>query len=119
MVSLFLAVPTNHYRSRKYLVNDVHRQLNRISVKWDDIARELRLDWNTREELRGKPEWTCDYKLESVLYKWSQSSESSEVNWDTIMKVLERLSQREILKSVKKYLLNDPEAVQKYSWTEN
>ena len=107
MVSLFLTVPN---RSRKYLVSDVHRQLNCISLKWDEIARELGVDWNYREELRGKPE-ESDYKLESVLYKWSQS-ESSAVNWDTIMKVLERLSQREVLKSVKKYLLNDPEAVQ-------
>lgn len=88
--------------------------LNCISVNWADIGRELGVDWNYREELRRESGLTSAYKLESVLYKWSQS-ESSAVNWDTIMKVLERLSQREVLRSVKYYLLNDPEAVRKYS----
>ena len=90
--------------------------LNCLSVDWDKIGRELKVDRKYREELRGKPE-ESDYKLESVLCKWSES-ESSDVNWDTIMKVLERLQQKRVMRLVKEYLLNDPEAVRKYSWTE-
>ena len=91
--------------------------LNCISVNWADIGRELGVDWNYREELKREPGLTSAYKLESVLYKWSQS-ECSDVNWDTIVKVLKRLEYKNVLRSVKEYLLNDPEAVQKYSWTE-
>ena len=75
------------------------------------------MDWNYREELRKEPGLTSAYKLESVLYKWSQS-ECSDVNWGTIVKVLEKLQQMQVLRSVKYYLLNDPEAVRKYFWTE-
>ena len=122
-MSIFLAVPTNHYSSRprpvskQQLVSDVHRMLNCISVNWADIGRELGVDWNYREELRREPGLTSAYKLESVLNKWFLS-ECSVVNWDTIMKVLERLQQRQVLRSVKEYLLNDPKAVRRYSWTQ-
>ena len=114
----FFAAPTKHYRPemRKKLVKDVHCMLSCISVKWDNIGQGLDVDWNYREELRGKPE-KSDYKLESVLYKWSES-ECSVVHWDTIIEVLEKLQLMSVQTSVKRYLLNDPEAVQKYSWTE-
>ena len=114
----FFAAPTKHYRPelRKTLVYDVHCMLNGISVDWDKIGRELKVDRNYREELRGKHD-DSDYKLESVLYKWSES-ECSVVNWDTIIEVLEKLQLMSVLTSVKEYLLNDPEAVRKYSWIE-
>ena len=121
MVYLFLAVPSNQYRSRpvlkEHLANDVHRQLNCISVDWFDIGRELGVEFNYREELKRDPELTNPSRLEYVLHKWSQS-ECSDVNWDTIIEVLEKLQQRKVLKAVKHYLLNDLEAVRKYSWTE-
>ncbi len=107
------AAPPKHSQ----LVNDVHRLLNYISVDWNDIGRELKVNWNYREELRKEAGLTNAYKLESVLQKWAQS-ECSVVNWDTIMQVLERLQRREVLRSVKDYLLTNSEAVQKYAWTE-
>ena len=103
---------------RKHLVNDVHRQLICISVDWDDVGRELGVELNYRDELRRDIGLKNPSRLEFVLHEWSQSSKSSVVNWDTIIEVLKSLRQRQVLRSVKHYLLYDPEAVQRYSWTE-
>ena len=75
------------------------------------------MKFNYREELKKDSGLENPSRLEYVLHKWSLS-ECSDVNWDTIMKVLERLEYKEVLRSVKHYLLNDPAAVRKYSWTE-
>ena len=112
------AAPATHCKPvlRPQLVNDVHRLLNDIAVDWNDIGRELGVDWEYREELRREPGLTNAYKLESVLHKWAQS-ECSDVNWDTIIDVLERCQKNNVLRSVKDYLLNNSEAVRKYAWT--
>ena len=93
---------------------DVFKLLKSKSTKWDDIARELRVDSKRREELRKDVSINSDKKLEEVLTTWIDS-ETTPVTWKTVIEKLdEELALKKMAKDVKKYLKRQ-DVVEKYS----
>ena len=98
---------------------DVFEQLKSKSLEWDEIGRGLGVSYNDREELKRQGNTTTNnQKLEKVIHKWAESC-CSEVSWNTIIMVLKDLGYVMLMESVKKYLLTDQYAVDKYQWKEN
>ena len=93
---------------------DVFKLLKSKSTKWDDIARELRVDSKRREELRKDVSINSDKKLEEVLTTWIDS-ETTPVTWKTVIEKLDKeLALKKMAKDVKKYLKRQ-DVVEKYS----
>ena len=92
---------------------DVFKLLKSKSNSWDDIARELQVDINKRDDLRKEVAFSNDRKLEEVLENWIDS-ETSPVTWNTIIEMLEELGLRKMMKDVKKFL-QKKDVVERYS----
>ena len=78
--------------------------LKSYSHEWDTIGRGLEVKYSFRQsqEKLGIMR-TDEQKLEAVLDKWIQSS-CSEVSWDHLIKVLEKLEFCQLADNVKQYL---------------
>ena len=88
--------------------------LKKKSAHWDDFARELNIDDNSRQELAIEGNTTTSRsKLEKVLVKWI-NGETSEVTWKYIIDVLEGLEFIELARNVKDFLRKQ-DVVKKYS----
>ncbi len=97
-------------------VYHVYCQLREVSNEWNAIGRELGISLNDREEMKKKSELSDD-RLEMVLDKWKKS-ECCEVSWDKIIDMLLNLKLKNVASEVRRYLLEDKEAVRIYAWKE-
>ena len=111
---MYLCISVSQKVSKPDVV-DAYHLLRRRSVEWNSFGRELGVDWDFREGLRKEEATSNADKLERILVEWSQSH-CSEVSWNTIIEMLERLKFVDMAKEVKDYLLNDPNGVRKYGW---
>ena len=84
-------------------LDDVYKLLRKKSAYWEDFGRDLFLDENFRQQLRHERSSTAEAKLTKVLNKWIES-ESSDVTWRNLMKVLKRLQFLDMAMDVKRYL---------------
>ncbi len=98
-------------------VIDVYHQLKGESTKWNEIARELRISHNYREELRMRNDLSNRDRLEMALIKWKES-QRSDVSWDKIIMMLRDLDLNSVASKVMQYLLTDEDAIQMYGWKE-
>ena len=80
-------------------LHDVHKLLSSHSYKWDDIGRALRVPYTYRRELE-RERISDDSRLEGVLNKWIET-ESVPVTWDRLIKGLEEIELRVVIRSVK------------------
>ena len=88
--------------------------LKKKSAHWDDFARELNIDDNSRQELAIEGNTTTSRtKLEKVLIKWI-NSQTSEVTWKNIIDALEGLEFIELARDVKDFLRKQ-DVVKRYS----
>ena len=93
--------------------SDVYNLLKKKSAHWDDFARELNIDDNFRQDLSYEGNTIPSRsKLERVLKKWIES-ETSEVTWRNIIRVLEDLEFTDLARDVDDYLRKE-EVVKKY-----
>ena len=99
-------------------VYHVYCQLREVSNEWNAIGRELGISLKDREEMRRKSELSNEDRLEMVLDKWKKS-ECCEVSWDKIIDMLLNLKLKNVASEVRRYLLEDKEAVRMYAWKEN
>ena len=81
-----------------------------VSASWNEIA--LRVSLNTRDNLMKNPMLAANGRLEKMLDEWN-SSEPSDVMWETILKVLVDCGKRNIARDVEEYL-EKPEVYEKY-----
>ena len=91
---------------------DVFHLIKCHSAKWDGFARELHVDYNTRESLKHDISLEDDGRLERVLKRWIES-QCSLVTWEKILDVLISIDLKTTAGEVQKYL-NYQEAVDKY-----
>ena len=91
-------------QNREVKLKEVFDLLKDKSNKWNDIGQTLDVPYNFREGLRS--EATGQNKLEEVLHKWIESK-CSNVTWDHLLNVLEKLELRDSVGKVKTYLYND------------
>ena len=98
-------------------VYHVYCQLREVSNEWSAIGRELGISLNDREEMRKKSELSNEDRLEMVLDKWMKSECS--VSWNKIIDMLINLKLKNVASEVRRYLLEDKEAVRMYAWKEN
>ena len=92
--------------------------LKKKSAHWDDFARELNIDDNLRQDLTNEGNTTHSRsKLERVLKKWIES-ETSEVTWRNVIRVLEDLEFTDLARDVDDYLCKE-EVVKKYNQRNN
>ena len=77
---------------------------NKVSSRWDDIGRELRVSYNDRQILKTEgPTTTAASKLETVIMKWVESK-CSDVTWNKVIQVLSLLQFNDSLESTKLFL---------------
>ncbi len=57
-----------------------------------------------------------DSKLELILHKWAESH-CSEVSWDNLISVLNRLELGDVVDEIATWLTTDPTAKKKYNWS--
>ena len=82
-----------------------------VSTSWNDLGRALDVSFNVRQGLE-KSILDNNWKLETVLQEWN-GNQTSDVTWETILKVLVECGQRNIARDVQKYL-EEPEVYNKY-----
>ena len=81
---------------------DVYKLLRKHSIHYDEFALQLDIDDDFRDNLRAKNEEN-HWKLEQVLRKWIDS-ETCEVTWAKIIKVLDDLEMKNVAKEVVDFL---------------
>ena len=82
---------------------DVFDVVRNISSSWFDIGCELHVPLNVREGLKKDMSLSDEAKLEKILNEWIKF-ETSDVTWKTILKVLQALRRRDIVREALKYL---------------
>ena len=82
-----------------------------VSASWNDLGIALDVSFNVRQGVQTS-NLDNDWKLKTVLQKWN-GNQTSEVTWETILKVLVECEQRNIAREVQKYL-EEPEVYKKY-----
>ena len=83
-----------------------------VAAQWNELGSELEISYDKRTTLRGDISHTDRDRLESVLKKWI-GNETKEVKWRVILKALEVLERKDIIKKVIEYL-ETPEIHCKY-----
>ena len=78
-----------------------------VSASWNDLGIALDVSFNVRQGVQTS-NLDNDWKLETVLQKWN-GNQTSEVTWETILKVLVECEQRNIAREVQ-----EPEVYEKY-----
>ena len=86
-------------------LHDVHKLLSPHSYKWDDIGRALRVPYTYRRELE-RERISDTARLERVLAEWKESN-SVPFTWDRLIKGLEEIQLRDVIRSVKEFLKTD------------
>ena len=87
-------------------IDDLRWLLNQWSASWNDLGAELKVDSNERNKLRKDTALTDDERLEKVLAVWI-GSESSDVTWEMVLKVLVTIKKKNVARIVRKYLQQD------------
>lgn len=95
-------------------IRDLFKLLKTKSCHWDDMAGELHVDFNFRQEVMKEGTISnSDNKLEKVLQKWN-TAETSDITWGNIISMLHNLGFIDVKKEVIRHLQKD-EVVQHYS----
>ena len=82
---------------------DVFEVVRNISSSWFDIGCELHVPLNIREGLKKDMSLSNEAKLEKILNEWIKF-ETSDVTWKTILKALDALRRRDIVREALNYL---------------
>ena len=82
---------------------DVFDVVRNISSSWFDIGSELHVPLNVREGLKKDLSLSDEAKLEKIHNEWIKF-ETSDVTWKSILKVLQALRRRDIVREALKYL---------------
>ena len=82
---------------------DVFDVVRNISSSWFDIGSELHVPLNVREGLKKDMSLSDEAKLEKILNEWIKF-ETSDVTWKCILKVLQALRRRDIVREALNYL---------------
>ena len=91
---------------------DVFDVVRNISSSWFDIGCELHVPLNVRDGLKKDMGLSDAAKLEKILNEWIKF-ETSAVTWNTILKALQTLRRRDIVREALKYL-ESPAIYSKY-----
>lgn len=82
----------------------MYQLLKKKSCNWDNIGRELGVNFAFREQLQKEGSLTTpESKLEAVIAKWIESK-CSEVSWNRIITMLKELEFNDSVEDVNKYL---------------
>ena len=84
---------------------DAHRLINSHSYQWNELGLSLEVPYNYRTELKSM-NVSNNVRLEGVLNKWIET-ESVPVTWDRLIKGLEEIELRVVIRSVKEFLKTD------------
>ena len=79
---------------------------------WYELGTELEIPHNDRTSLKGDASHTDRVRLESVLKNWIEN-ETKEVKWRVILKALEALKRKDLIRKVIEYL-ETPEIHKRY-----
>ena len=93
-------------------LTDVFDVVRNISSSWYDMGCELHVPLKVREGLMKDMSLSDGAKLEKILNEWIKF-ETSAVTWKTIIKALEALRSRDIVREALKYL-ESPAIYDKY-----
>ena len=91
---------------------DVFDLVRNTSSSWFDIGSELHVPLNVREGLRKDISLSDDAKLEKILNEWIKF-ETVDVTWETILKALQALRRKDIMRETLQYL-GRPDIYSKY-----
>ena len=91
---------------------DVFDVVRNISSSWFDIGSELHVPLNVREGFKKDMNLSDEAKLEKILNEWIKC-ETSHVTWKTILKALQALRRRDIVREALNYL-ESPAIYSKY-----
>ena len=83
-------------------VYEAFKCLKKMSALWDDIARELNIEWNDRQQIHEQS-ISSNRKLETVLHKW-QERKTCDISWQKLIDVLNELNRTDIIDDVKTFL---------------
>ena len=84
---------------------DAHRLIKSHSYLWNELGLSLEVPYNYRTELKSM-NVSNNVRLEGVLNKWIET-ESVPVTWDRLIKGLEEIQLRVVIRSVKEFLKTD------------
>ena len=84
---------------------DAHRLIKSHSYQWNELGLSLEVPYNYRTELKSM-NVSNNVRLEGVLNKWIET-ESVPVTWDRLIKGLEEIQLRVVIRSVKEFLKTD------------
>ena len=73
------------------------------SIHWNELGRELKVDFNFRDQELRKSNIENDYKLEAVLNKWIESV-SAPVTWSSLIDALQVIELVDVANNVKDFL---------------
>ena len=100
--SFYILDSDDDIMKRSPVRKDVYKLLRKHSIHYDEFALQLDIDDDFRDNLRAKNEEN-HWKLEQVLRKWIDS-ETCEVTWAKIIKVLDDLEMKTVAKEVVDFL---------------
>ena len=83
-----------------------------MSALWEELGSALAVGLNFRNQLHGDITHSADSKLEKVLAEWIHN-ETKDVKWQIILKALEDLHRRDVIKKVIS-CLEEPKTYHKY-----
>ena len=93
-------------------IKDVLGLVKDISPSWYELGAELHVPHNDREFLRRDGRMTDRDRLEYVITNWIEN-ETEDVKWKVILKALQKLRRRDLIKRVIEYL-EEPQIHRKY-----
>ena len=93
-------------------MKDILGLVKDISASWNELGCELEIPSDDRATLQKDGRHTDKDRLELVLRNWVQN-ETKEVKWKVILKALEVLKRRDVIKKVIEYL-ETPEIHKRY-----
>ena len=74
------------------------------SVRWNDLGRKLKVDYNYRMQLKKSSDSDED-KLEAILNNWIEA-ETVPVTWASLIEALKGIKLINVAKEVKEFLAN-------------
>ena len=83
-------------------LHDVFKLTKSHSIHWNALGRELKVDFNFREQEQRKSK-DDDDRLEAVLNKWIES-ESAPVTWSSLIIALQAIELVNVANNVKDFL---------------
>ena len=93
--------------------HDIYRLVVTHSLHWNELAIQLGLEFNFRQELYTKYS-SNSKRLDAVIAQWMLSAQGA-VTWMALLEAIDKAELKEVAKKIKEYL-QSAEALKSYGY---